>query len=209
MRPKLRESMTEQEFDNGYWYATEVKSFAKKLGVESVNTLRKDELEQLIKHFLRTGRLTRINRPKPRHPSQRDSNKGLTLKLKVVDYVNDSQTKEFIDREARRLDPKLKLKSGARYRLNRWREEQIRSGNKITYGDLVQQYIQLNHVDGRFPQEPSGRYINFLSDFLRHEKNATRAAGILAWKELKDLAIPKTYLDWKNYRRTKRRRNFE
>ena len=201
--------MTEQEFDTGYWYATEVKAFAKKLGVESVNTLRKDELEHLIKHFLRTGRLTKIERRKPRHAGERDSEKGLTLRLKVVDYVNDSQTKEFIDREATRLDPKLKLKSGARYRLNRWREEQIRSGKKITYGDLVREYIKLNRVDGRFPQAPTGRYINFLSDFLRHEKNATRAAGIRAWKELKALAIPKTYSDWKNYRRSNDRRTFQ
>jgi SAP domain-containing protein len=203
MRPKLRESMTEQEFDNGYWYAMEVKAFAKRLGIESVSTMRKDELEHLIKHFLRTGRLTKLNRHKPRHPNKRDSEKGLTVNLKVVDYVNDRKTKEFIDREARRLDPGLKLKSGARYRLNRWREEQIGRGNEITYGDLVQQYMKLNRVVGRFPQVQSGRYINFLSDFLRHEENATRVAGIRAWKKLKGLEIPKTYSDWKNYRRQK------
>ena len=201
MSPKLHESMTEQEFDNGYWYATEVKAFAKKLGVESVSTLRKDELEHLIKHFLRTGRLTRLDRRKPRHSNNRDSEKGLTLNMKVVDYVNDSQTKDFIDREARRQDPNLTLRSGARYRLNRWREQQIGSGRHITYGDLVRQYIKLNRTVGRFPQGKSGRYINFLSDFLRHEKNPTRVAGIRAWNELKSLDIPKTYADWKKYRR--------
>lgn len=47
--------MTEQEFDNGYWYAVEVKAFADEIGIRSAVKLRKDELEALIKHFLRTG----------------------------------------------------------------------------------------------------------------------------------------------------------
>src|SRR5258708_24337656 len=39
-------------------------------------------------------------------------------------------------RSALKIVPDLRRKSGARYRLNRWREEQIQKGNKITYGDL-------------------------------------------------------------------------
>ena len=37
--------MTVTQFDNGYWYATEIKAFAKTIGIPSVNKLRKDELE--------------------------------------------------------------------------------------------------------------------------------------------------------------------
>jgi len=36
VKTKLNSSMTEREFDNGYWYATEIKEFAKKIGVPSV-----------------------------------------------------------------------------------------------------------------------------------------------------------------------------
>jgi hypothetical protein len=36
--------MTEEEFDNGYWYALEVKAFAVELGILSAAKLRKDEL---------------------------------------------------------------------------------------------------------------------------------------------------------------------
>ena len=32
----LSESMTESQFENGYWYATELKDFATRLGVPSV-----------------------------------------------------------------------------------------------------------------------------------------------------------------------------
>ena len=49
--------MTEEQFDNGYWYAVEIKAFADDLGIPAASMLRKDELEELIKHFLRTGHL--------------------------------------------------------------------------------------------------------------------------------------------------------
>jgi len=68
---------------------------------------------------------------------------------------------------------------------------------------LVQQYVKLNQVVGRFPQVQSGRYVYFLSDFLRCEKGATRVAAIQAWKELKRLDIPNTYSDWKKHKRAR------
>src|SRR5215471_5032191 len=42
---KLSTSMTETEFDNGYWYADDLKKFAEKIGVPSARRLRKEELE--------------------------------------------------------------------------------------------------------------------------------------------------------------------
>jgi hypothetical protein len=100
--------------------------------------------------------------------------------------------------------PDLKRKSGARYLLNRWREDQIRRGTGITYGDLVKKYVELNLVEGRFAPIPTARYINFLSDYLAAEKNATRGQAIRAWKNLKKLDIPKTYKDWKRYAKSSR-----
>ncbi len=82
-----------------------------------------------------------------------------------------------------------------RYRLNRWREEQITSGRHPTYGDLVRQYIVLNKVE-RFEKVPHGRYINFVAEFLAAEKGATRAEAIAAWTELKKLDVPKDYASW-------------
>jgi hypothetical protein len=38
--------MTVTEFENGYWYATELKRFAESIAVPSANKLRKDELEK-------------------------------------------------------------------------------------------------------------------------------------------------------------------
>ena len=195
-KPRLAKSMTEEQFDNGYWYAVEIKAFADDIGIPAASKLRKDELEELIKHFLRTGSIRNPTR-KTLSRSGRDVERGLSLELPLVSYTNDKETKDFIEKEALKIAPKLKRKSGARYRLNRWREQQIDNGIKITYRDLVRQYVRLNQVQGSFPQAPSGRYINFLSDFLAGEKNATRAHALKAWEQLKKAEIPKNYREWK------------
>lgn len=201
---KLSKSMTETQFDNGYWYADEIKAFAKEIGIPSASKLRKDELEELIKHFLRTGEIKSPTRKNLSRSEARDIEKGLSLKLPIVNYTSNKETKDFILNEALKIDPKLKRKSGARYRLNRWREEQINKGIKITYGDLVRQYVKLNQVKGSFSQAPSGRYINFVSDFLAVEKKSTRKQAVNAWEELKRLDIPKNYRAWKKYHLSKR-----
>ena len=198
-KPRLSKSMTVEQFDNGYWYAVEIKIFADEIGIPSASKLRKDELEELIKHFLRTGQIKSPARKTLSRSGVRDVEKGLTPKLPVVNYTNDRETKDFILQEALKIAPKLKRKSGARYRLNRWREQQIDNGIKITYRDLVREYVRLNQVQGSFPQVqiPSGRYINFLSDFLAGEKNPTRAQALKAWEQLKKAEIPKNYREWK------------
>jgi len=189
--------MTEEQFDNGYWYALEVKAFANEIGIPSASKLRKDELEKLIKQFLRTGEVKGPARKNLARSGTTDIERGLNLRLPVVNYTSNKETKDFIVKEALEIAPGLKKKSGARYRLNRWREEQIDKGIKITYEDLVKQYVKLNQVEGSFPQAPSGRYINFMSDFLSGERNATREQAIHDWGELKKLDIPKTYRAWK------------
>jgi hypothetical protein len=75
------------------------------------------------------------------------------------------------------------------------REAQITSGKHPTYGDLVRQYVALNQV-GRFEKIPHGRYINFVAQFLKMNQGTTRAAAIAAWRELKELDVPKDYASW-------------
>ena len=188
--------MTLTEFDNGYWYATELKTFAQTIRLPSAGKLRKDELEKAIRRFLKTGE---IKNPAKRNLSMsgiKDIQRGLRLDLLVVVYTNDKETKDFLEREAQKLAPGLKRKSGVRYRLNRWREERLIKGVKLTYGDLVKEYIRLNQTKKPFGQIPHGRYINFMSDFLAAEKGATREQAMKAWRKLKTLDIPKDYSSW-------------
>ena len=46
--------MSVEEFDDGYFYAADLKAFARQLGI-AVGRRRKLELEALIRGFLRTG----------------------------------------------------------------------------------------------------------------------------------------------------------
>ena len=188
--------MTVTQFENGYWYAEELKDFAERIGIPSAAKLRKDELEKSIILFLKTGKVQSPTRRKLFKSGIRDVEKGLSLDLPVVNYTSNRETKEFIEEEARKIIPGLKRKSGARYRFNRWREEQLTKGVKITYEDLVNEYIRLNQSEGRFAQIPQDRYINFIADYLRAEKNATREQAVKAWKQLKKMDIPKNYRAW-------------
>jgi len=195
--------MTLSQFDNGYWYATELKEFAQRLGIPSASRLRKDELEKSIKVVLKTGTARLPTKRNLAFIGPRDFERGLSLDLPVVVYTNNKQTKTFLEREAQKLAPGLKRKSGARYRLNRWREEQLTRGKKITYGDVVSQYVRLNQTKEPFAKIPHGRYINFMSEFLAAEPGATREEAIKAWKQLKKLDVPKNYQAWVRYQRSK------
>jgi len=162
--------------------------------------LRKDELETLVKTYLRTGDIATPRRKNIAQKGKKDYELGLKLTLTINNYTNNKETKSFIEKEALKIKPKLKKKSGVSYRLNRWREKQIAKGNKITYGDLVKEYIRLNETEKPFEKIPHGRYINFLAEYLKNEPEATRQKAIKAWKMLKKLDIPKDYNSWKEYK---------
>jgi len=196
--------MTVKQFDNGYWYATELKEFAERIGIPAANKLRKDELERAIKLFLETGKIKTPTKRSLSNSGRKDVELGLRLDLRVVVYTNDKETKDFLERESQKLAPGLKRKSGSRYRLNRWREDQLVRGVKLTYGDLVEEYVRLNQTTKPFVHIPHVRYINFVADFLAAEKGATREQAIREWKKLKTLDVPKDYRSWARYQSAKR-----
>ena len=195
----LSKNMTIKEFDKGYWYVHEIRDFAKKIGIPNSSQLRKDELEELIKVYLTTGELKASSRKMLKKTGLKDIEKGLHLSLEIVNYTSNKETKKFILDEALKKVTELKIKSGVWYRLNRWRDEEMTLGSKITYGDLVNKFIELNQTKEKFEKIEVGRYINFLSDYLRHEKNATRDEAIIEWKKLKELDIKKDYQSWKKF----------
>ena len=137
---------------------------------------------------------------------------GLSPAMTVREFENGywylDQLKNFAERIG--IPPAKKLRKdeleGPSYRLNRWREEQVASGERPTYGDLVRQYIGLNKMD-RFERVPHGRYINFIADFLKVDKRATRAEAIAAWTELKELDVPKDSVSWVNARAKRNSKN--
>ena len=195
MGAALSPTMTLRDFENGYWYLDQLKDFADRIGIPAAKKLRKDELEKAIVVFLGTGKVALPTKRSLRKTGARDVGRGLNLKLRIENYTSNRETKDFIVRQAHLMAPEVREKSGVWYRLNRWREEQITSGTRPTYGDLVRQYIALNKME-RFEKVPHGRYINFVAAFLASNKGATRAEAIAAWTELKELDAPKDYASW-------------
>jgi len=204
MADGLSPMMTLREFENGYWYREQLKDFALRIGIPAATKLRKDELEVAIVAFLRTGRAASLTKRSLRKTGVKDVERGLALTLRIENYTSNRETKDFIIEQARRMAPNVRGKSGVWYRLNRWREEQITRGKRLTYSALVRQYIVLNRMQ-RFERVPIVCYINFLADFHQANTRATRAEAIAAWKELKELDVPKDYESWARARRRKRK----
>src|SRR5688572_28693648 len=99
-RAALSPSMTEAQFDNGYWYDMDLRAFAVKVGIPGAGRLRKDELEKAIKHLLRTGEVKNLLRRALAKTGEPDVEKGLRMDLPVVRYTSNRETKDFIEREA-------------------------------------------------------------------------------------------------------------
>jgi SAP domain-containing new25 len=199
---KLLNIKTIQDFENGYWYLSDLKEFAKHIGVNPVSKLRKDELEKIIRTYLKTGKILSLKKAPKTKAFEKDYQKGLSLEMEIVNYTSNKITKDFIKLEAKKINNELIEKSGVWYRLNRWRDNKLENGEKITYKDLVKEYIRLNQISEDFEKIPHVRYINFLSDYLQNEKGSTRKEAISNWHKLKEMKIPKTYKDWKKNNKT-------
>jgi hypothetical protein len=193
---KLSAAMTPQAFENGYWYATELRAFAVKLNIPSAGKLRKDQLEGAIRNhlFAEVAKIAPIVVKPTKVP--RDVDRGLRLDLPVVHYTSNKETKSFIEREAAKIQPGFKRASGTRYLLNRWREGQIAAGRRITYRDLVLQAIAMNENKRSPLRAEHGRYINFISDYMANNKGASHKDAVKAWHEVKASDAPKTYAAW-------------
>src|ERR1700756_1663104 len=94
---KLSPRMTLRAFDNGYWYAAELREFANKLRIPFANKLRKDQLETAIKGLLfADGAKAEAISVTPQQ-GPRDVDRGLHLDLPVVHYTSNKKTKLFIE----------------------------------------------------------------------------------------------------------------
>jgi SAP domain-containing new25 len=206
MAGRLSPTMTLREFENGYWYLDDLRDFARQIGIPETTKLRKDEIERAVVAFLCTGTVNLPTKRALRKTGTKDLERGLGLNLRIEHYTSNRDTKDFIVREARKAAPEVREKSGVWYRLNRWREEHITNGSRLTYGDLVRHYIVLNKME-RFDRIPHGRYINFVAEFLGAEKGATRARAIAAWWKLKRMDVSKDYASWVKARATHKRKS--
>lgn len=192
----LHRGMSVEEFDNGYFYAADLKAFARKVGIP-VGNFRKIELEDLIRQFLRTGMVPDRKPVMPRKTGQaRDKLKSDTV---VANYVDDRKTKTFLLELVHTEAPGLDRKSGQWYWLNDWRRKKQEARARFTYGDLAGHLRELMQTEGRLPQIPSARMNNFITDFRADPANAgiPRKDVLEAWNWLKAQPGPKTYAEYR------------
>ena len=112
----------------------------------------------------------------------------------VKNYCSNKITKTFILDEAKRIQSDLPQKSGVWYWINRWREDQLET-KEITYGDIINQFIELSNKKDRLPRVPSTKFNNFITDFLAANEGC-RSEAIAAWEQLKESNIPKSFKAW-------------
>src|SRR5262245_64350555 len=120
----LSPEMTLSEFENGYWYATEVRAFAVSLGVPGANKLRKDELETAIRTYLRTGKAETPTKRSLYKTGVKDLERGLTLDLPIQHYTSNRVTKDWLVSQAREMAPVLRERWGVWYRVEGLGERQ-------------------------------------------------------------------------------------
>ena len=189
---KLRASMSVKEFDDNYFYAEDIKAFARRLGI-SVGRRRKLELEALIRDFLRTG----VAPPAKPMPDRRsgEGRDRLAAETVVRVYVDDRRMKTFLRDLVHACAPSLRDKSGQWYWLNEWRRTQLQAGQRITYADIGNRLLELMRSEGRLPRIPAARFNNFVTDFKADpaNKSKSRADAVAAWECIKSVPGPKTY----------------
>lgn len=188
----LTRSMTAEEFDRHYFYADELRKFAKELGIRRAPTM-KIALEHAIRAALR-GEATE-QRPAARR-GRRDE---LAADSPIVRYVDDFATKGWLLARVAGLAPGLKSKSGQWYWLNDWRRTQLAGGTGVTYGKLAGRLAELMGTEERLPRIPSARFNNFVTDFLADPANggASKADALAAWETIKLSPGPKTYEEFR------------
>src|SRR5881227_3699921 len=108
MAKALSPMMTLRDFENGYWYLNQLKTFAERIGIPAAKKLRKDELEKAIVTFLRTGNAALPTKRVLRRKGIKDVERGLNLKLRIENYTSNRETKHFIVEQARMISPAVR-----------------------------------------------------------------------------------------------------
>ncbi len=165
---ELSKKMTLDQFNNGYWYAKDLKKFARELGIQNSYKLRKDELEHVIKGYLKTGKISQINQKNITPKGPKDTQIGLSPNLRVKHFTNNKETWDFLDDQAKKIDPNFKRVDGTKYRLNRWRDKHLSDGNPITYKDLAQAYVKINNDKKPRNRIQGTYYMYFLDDYMKN-----------------------------------------
>tara|TARA_R110000868_G_scaffold69306_1_gene204246 strand:+ start:1591 stop:2184 length:594 start_codon:yes stop_codon:yes gene_type:complete len=172
-----------------YWLKCELIAYCKNHQLPTQGS--KVSLIERIKVYLTTGQCV-AHKP-IKNNKARDSHHHLTNETLVINYHNDTATREFFVE-----------KLGTSFKFNQYLRQFTNPLNIITnmtYGDLVVGWRSFednkacsstNHVIA-----PQFEYNQFIKDYFLNESSATLASAISAWKKLTTNRGPRTYKAFK------------
>jgi hypothetical protein len=195
-RPPLTPQTSINVFRNHYWYLHELAAFCRQHGLAASG--QKHELVARIEAFLKTGRRDAAARPRPRTKSAAAIRTDpLTLDTVVTDnFKCDAETRAF-----------FKSAIGDHFHftahLQQFRREQQRNGVRLTYGDLVREWLA-EHERRKDPKYKSTiarywQYNQFVRDFMADKpRNAGKgiSEAARAWNITRAHSGPHNYAEY-------------
>lgn len=175
-RPRLHPRLAASEFRAWYWMKDELVGFLRACGLPTSGA--KPELERRIERHL-SGRPDAKFTP-TRRAVQRDSDRPLTRKTRVVNYFSDDATRAFFRAE-------IGDEFHFTYHLNQFRL--ARTG--LTYGDLIDEWLaerdRRRDPDYQAPLAAHGKWNLFVRAFFADPANRGRtiADAARAWNKAK------------------------
>lgn len=185
IRPTLTKDITAKVFRNFYWTKAELVYFCNMYGLFSQGG--KIDLTNRIELFLETGEIKNLK--KTNKNIILDSSKEITRETKVINYKNNAKTRSFFEKE---IGPHFHFNTYLRQFAN-----VINADNKLTYGDLVNGWIneEANKKNSNYKStiDKQFEFNQFQRDFYASEKGKTRKEFIKAWQLVRSAPGAATY----------------
>lgn len=194
-RPKLTPSLDAKTFGKWYWEVKELVAFLREQGLSSTGL--KADLTKRVREFLSTGDVAERRAAPGKGPRDSAIPGGLKLSTPVKNYNNDAATRSFFEKH---LDG---------FRFNEYLRGFAKgiSGQKITYGDLVEGWKKAEKKRSEGKQEIGKQfeYNQFTRDFFAANSGGSRKEMMEAWRTIRNCEGPNTYKEFA--RRNKRKRS--
>lgn len=183
-RPPLTRDISTKDFLDFYWERTELARFCKEIDLSTSGS--KGELEKRILHFLNTGEKLKPKKVKRSGPW--DSESGLSLSSKVINFKNDQATRDFFVAHI-----------GNHFRVNQYLRDFCKQQNdgSMTYQDLIEGY-KTSLTSKKTTIDKQFQYNQFQRDFFSHESGKSQEDCARAWKLIRSLPGKATYEHYKS-----------
>ncbi|MCC5791935.1 MAG: hypothetical protein JJT82_04895 [Legionellaceae bacterium] len=188
--PPLVSGLNAEVFRQHYYDKQELMVFCREKGISTTGL--KEDLNKRIETYLRTGHVI-VAKPVS-HSSKPDSQGGLRLDKRVVNYKSDPTTRAFFEKHI----PDFK---GFSALVQKQIKLRLAEGDEFTYGDAIEMHKQFmrDKQSGRLTTvaHDSCQYNQFFMDY-KADVDPKLHSNKEAWMLVRQSAGPKTYQRYKD-----------